>query len=60
LLEGGVGSRHVPVSAFSVEVAIRSEGEHLHYPSRVRPNSNLWQFGIPERRVLTVCEPTAP
>src|ERR1035441_2927433 len=45
LLEGGVGSRHAPVSAFSVEVAISSDGEHLHYPSRVRANSNLWQFG---------------
>ena len=45
LLEGGAGSRHVPVSAFSVEIAISSEGEHLHYPSRVRPNSNFWRFG---------------
>jgi hypothetical protein len=45
LLEGGVGSRHAPVSAFSVKVAIKSEGEQLHYPSRVRANSNLLLFG---------------
>src|ERR1035441_1494106 len=34
LLEGGVGSLHTPVSALSLNVAIRSEwGKRSHYPS---------------------------
>src|ERR1039458_3029305 len=36
LLEGGVGSFPAPVSALSLDIAIRSEGgKQSHYPSRV-------------------------
>jgi hypothetical protein len=48
LLEGGVGSFHAPVSALSLNIAIRYEwGKQPHYPSRVRGKFGPWAIRIP-------------
>src|SRR5665647_2324910 len=61
LLEGGVGSRQVPVSALSLKVAIRSGGgKQPHYPSRVRANSNPWRFGYGHAGLWVIVLPSEP